>query len=183
MNKSGGEKTANSGTKQVSHRRDDAARREDKTRILVIDDNEQVRGMLRQMLTRRGYEVEVAPNGENAADLHRSKAFAVVITDIIMPGKEGLETIGEFRRLFPEVKIIAMSGGGQIGLAHYLETAKRMGAHRTMAKPFRSAELVGAIEELLEDRRDPFGGSPPAGRQGDRRGKKDDSVSNPASGQ
>jgi len=183
MNRSNEENPANGGTEQEGNRREKEASHRDRTRILVIDDNEQVRSMLRQMLTKRGFEIEDTPNGENAAELHRRKAFDVVITDIIMPGKEGLETIGEFRRLFPEVKIIAISGGGRIGLAHYLETAKRIGAHKTMAKPFRSVELVKAIEELLEGRGNTGGDAPPGVNHGERRGKNDDSLSGPGSGE
>jgi DNA-binding response OmpR family regulator len=119
------------------------------TRILIIDDDEQLRMMLRQFLTRQGYEVEDAPNGENAVRLHRQVAFQLVITDIIMPGKEGLETIKAFRRDSPQVKIIAISGGGRIGPSHYLDTARRLGAHKALPKPFRPTELIAAIEELL----------------------------------
>jgi len=183
MNRSNEEKPANSGTERERNRREEESPHGDKPRILVIDDNEQVRSMLRQMLTKRGFEIEVAPNGENAADMHKRKAFDVVITDIIMPGKEGLETIGEFRRLFPEVKIIAISGGGRIGLAHYLETAKRIGAHKTMAKPFRSVELVKAIEDLLKGRDNTGGDDRPGVNQNERRGKSNDSVPSPGSGQ
>jgi DNA-binding NtrC family response regulator len=183
MNRRNEEKSANGGTEQDEKRREGENAQVVRTRILVIDDNEQVRSMLGQMLTKRGFEIEVAPNGENAAEMHRRKAFEVVITDIIMPGKEGLETIGEFRRLFPDVKIIAISGGGRIGLAHYLETAKRIGAHKTMAKPFRSAELVRAIEELLEGRVNTAVDAHPDVNHGERRGKKNDSVSGPGSGE
>ncbi len=183
MNRINEEKPANGGTEQDGKHSGGENAHVVKTRILVIDDNEQVRSMLEQMLTKRGFEIEVAPNGENAAEMHRRKAFDVVITDIIMPGKEGLETIGEFRRLFPDVKIIAISGGGRIGLAHYLETAKRIGAHKTMAKPFRSAELVKAIEDLLEGRGNTGVDAHPGVNQGERRGKKNDSVSGPGPGE
>jgi len=119
------------------------------SRILVIDDDELVRRMIREMLTGQGHEVEDLPSGENAVSLQRLKAFELLITDIIMPGKEGLETIRDFRNAFPRVKIIAISGGGRIGFAPYLETARVLGAHKTMAKPFRPAELLGVVEELL----------------------------------
>jgi len=81
--------------------------------------------------------------------MHRENPMDLVITDIIMPEKEGLEIITEFRREYPSVKLIAISGGGRIGPANYLKMAKLLGAERTFAKPVDTSQLLSAIEELL----------------------------------
>jgi CheY-like chemotaxis protein len=118
-------------------------------RILVIDDNEQVRSVIREMLELAGYLVVDAPNGEVAARVIRQEPADLVITDIFMPEKEGLETIRELRRDFPDVKIIAISGGGRSGDFAYLPAAKKFGAHRTFVKPFEMKEMLEAVKELL----------------------------------
>jgi DNA-binding response OmpR family regulator len=115
----------------------------------VIDDDPQIREMLGQLLERAEYEVLVAPDGKEALKLHQANPAHLIITDIVMPEKEGLETIMEFRRNFPTVKIIAISGGGRIGPAEYLHSAILLGAHRTLSKPFEVQELLNAIQELL----------------------------------
>ena len=120
-------------------------------RILVIDDDEQIRRMLRQMLERVGYEVADAPDGDEGIRLYRKRPADVVITDIIMQEKEGLQAIMELRREFPGVKIIAISGGGRLGGPEsYLDFAKRFGAVRTFTKPIRKEKLLNAISEVLK---------------------------------
>ena len=118
--------------------------------ILIIDDDDLFRAMLRQMLEREGYEVVDAPDGKEGIRLYRMKPTDLIITDIIMPEREGLETIVELRRDFPEVTIIAMSGGGRVGPENYLKIAKGMGAQFTFEKPFQRAELLEAVQELLK---------------------------------
>jgi len=120
-------------------------------RILVVDDDKEVRGMLRQMLERAGYEVVDAPDGNVALKLYREQPTDLVITDLIMPDKEGIETIMELRRDFPDVKIIAISGGGRVGPRDYLRMAKMLGAQRIFTKPLDRLELLNAIEELLNE--------------------------------
>ncbi|GAG15292.1 unnamed protein product, partial [marine sediment metagenome] len=124
--------------------------KEKSARILVIDDDDQIREMLRQMLEREGYEVVDAPDGKVGMRLFRKQPPELVITDLIMPEKEGIETITELRGEFPEVKIIAMTGGGRIPPEVYLRVAKRLGAMRTFAKPIEREELLEAIRELLK---------------------------------
>jgi DNA-binding NtrC family response regulator len=119
-------------------------------RILVVDDDEQVRAMLRRTLEREGYEVEEAADGQVALDAHRRQAADLLIVDIVMPEKEGLETIFELRRDDPGVKVIAISGGGHLAPQGYLDTAARFGAQRTFAKPVDRDQLLTAIRELLE---------------------------------
>ena len=119
------------------------------TCILVIDDDAQIRQMLRQMLQRKGYLVVEAADGNEGITLMRTEPIDLVITDIIMPEKEGIETIIEIQRDFPDVKIIAISGGGRIGAQHILKTAESFGVTHTFAKPFGQEGLLKAIKELL----------------------------------
>ena len=119
-------------------------------RILIIDDEDQPRRMLQQVLTRAGYEVIEARNGNEGLQYFRARPTDLIITDILMPEKEGLETIIDIRREFPEVKIIAISGGGHTGNLNFLEVAKRLGAQHTLQKPFELQEMLGAVSELLQ---------------------------------
>lgn len=118
-------------------------------RVLVIDDDWQMREMMHQVLARAGYEVAEAPNGEVGMNIHRQDPVDLVITDLIMPEKEGIETIRELRRDYPKLKIIAISGGGRAGADGYLSVAKTIGADRTMSKPFDLKKILAAVEELL----------------------------------
>jgi YesN/AraC family two-component response regulator len=117
-------------------------------RILIIDDDYLVRDMLERLMRKASYDVETAEDGNRALRLHRDNPVDLVITDIIMPEKEGLETITEFRKSPSGVKIIAISGGGRIGPSSYLRMAKLLGADRTFAKPVDTAQLLSAVEEL-----------------------------------
>ena len=119
------------------------------SRILVIDDEEQVRSMFRMALERAEYEVEVACDGKEGIRLFREYPADLVITDLIMPEQEGVETIVELQRDFPDVKIIAISGGGRMAPDTYLDIAKKLGALRTFTKPVNRDELLGAVRELL----------------------------------
>jgi YesN/AraC family two-component response regulator len=118
-------------------------------RILIIDDDFHVRDMMERLLRRAGYDAQLAENGVEAVKMHRENPMDLVITDIIMPEKEGLEIITEFRRDYPAVKLIAISGGGRIGPANYLKMARLLGAERTFAKPVDTPQLLSAIKELL----------------------------------
>ena len=117
-------------------------------RILIIDDDVQILDMLRQTLEREGFEVVDAPNGEEGIRLYREDPADLIITDIIMPEKEGIETIMELKRDFPDVKIIAISGGGRVDPEEYLHMAEKLGAKRTFAKPVEREDLLKAIQEL-----------------------------------
>lgn len=118
-------------------------------RILIIDDELQIRNMLRQMLEREGYEVTEAPDGSVALRLQAENPADLIVTDIIMPDKEGLETIMEMKRLFPAVKIIAMSGGGRNEPKDYLNLAQKLGAAKCFAKPIERKVLISAVKELI----------------------------------
>lgn len=119
-------------------------------RILIIDDEDQPRRMLQQVLIRAGYEVVEARDGNQGLQLFRVSQTDLIITDILMPEKEGLETIIDLRREFPAVKIIAISGGGRTGNLNFLEVAKRLGAQRTLQKPFELQEMLAAVRDLLQ---------------------------------
>ena len=119
-------------------------------RILVIDDEPQVRRLIRQMLSRAGHEVAEAADGAEGLESIRVQAPDVIITDILMPNKEGIETIREVRREVPTLPILVISGNA--GSTLYMEMAKMLGAHASLAKPFRSAELLRAVDELLAQR-------------------------------
>jgi DNA-binding NtrC family response regulator len=121
-------------------------------KILIIDDDNQFRILCRIILENAGYtDIVEAENGHIGMKLIRNDHFDLVITDIIMPDKEGIETIMETRKDFPAIKIIAMSGGGKIGPDNYLVMAGHLGAGRTLAKPFQQSELVNAVRELLKE--------------------------------
>ena len=118
------------------------------TRVLVVDDDFQMREMLGVILERKGYNVKTATDGSAALKLQKEVPFDIIITDIIMPEKEGLETITELRHFFPRIKIIAISGGGRHRPEGYLELAKQLGADRVLAKPFGTWEILSAVREL-----------------------------------
>jgi DNA-binding NtrC family response regulator len=119
-------------------------------RILIIDDEAMIRDLLAKILEREGYETITASGGKDGIKIYRENSVDLIITDLIMPEKEGIETIMELRRDFEDVKIIAMSGGGKIDAETYLQIAKTMGAIKTIAKPFDRNELLNIIRKLLE---------------------------------
>jgi len=117
--------------------------------ILVIDDDDAIRMSLKSALEDADYRVEEAANGEEGMIRFRANPADLVVTDIFMPEKEGLETIDEIKRESPQTKIIAISGGGSIDPEDYLEIAKRVGADRSLFKPFDIALLVATVDDLL----------------------------------
>lgn len=112
--------------------------------ILVVDDDAQIRSMLRTALEDEGYNVLEARDGKEAISHLIGLTIELVITDIVMPEKEGLETIMEMRRDSPDIKIIAISG-----LKQYLDIAKVLGADYVYSKPFSILHLVDKVNELL----------------------------------
>ena len=119
-------------------------------RILVIDDDSQIRELLRKILEREGYEVFLAQDGEEGVKLQRQTDADIIITDIIMPEKEGIETIVEIKRDSPETKIIVISGGGRLDATSLLEMADRLGVHYSFEKPFDRQELLAAVRDLTQ---------------------------------
>jgi DNA-binding response OmpR family regulator len=118
-------------------------------RILVIEDDALMREMLQEMLEAARHEVILARCGRDGLECYRREAVHLVITDILMPGVEGIQIIMELKRDHPEVRIIAISGGGAVGPDTYLAMAREMGADRTLTKPFPMAQLLQAVNDLL----------------------------------
>jgi len=118
-------------------------------RILVIDDDEQMLVLLQQAMQWAGFEVMAAENGRKGQQLFEEQPADLIITDLIMPEQEGLETIRILKQGYPTVKIIAISGGGRIGPEAYLPAAMELGADRIFAKPFDVKDLIAAVQELL----------------------------------
>ena len=117
-------------------------------RILVVDDDPHVRELLKDALMREGHEVVEASNGDLGIASYRAEGADVVITDLLIPVKEGMEMIRELQKEDPNVKVIAISGGGIKG-ADYLPLAKDLGAVATLQKPFRMQEMIEAVENAL----------------------------------
>jgi CheY-like chemotaxis protein len=117
--------------------------------ILVVDDEEMLRSALCRALKSAGHKVTEAANGKEALAAIRSHMPQVMVTDIVMPVKEGIETILEIRRIYGDLKIIAISGGGHEGELSYLRFAEKAGADHVMAKPFSRDDLLRAIEDVI----------------------------------
>ncbi len=119
-------------------------------KILVVDDEKQIRDMLTQILTRAKHEVELAEDGVIALQKYRASSFDLIITDLMMAKKNGLELIREISREFGEVRVIAISGGIPTSPSdYYLSVAKLMGASKILDKPFTKVELLAAVDALL----------------------------------
>jgi CheY-like chemotaxis protein len=123
-------------------------------RILIIDDDDQVRTMLRRTLEADGHEVEEAPNGSVGISKYKGNPADLIITDIYMPEKEGLETIIELKRDYPEVRILAISGGSRDMDLDFLPVATKLGAEKTLNKPIERRALLSAVNELVGDEPD-----------------------------
>ncbi|MEO8620594.1 MAG: response regulator [bacterium] len=120
--------------------------------ILVVDDSAAFRDVIRRMLAKVGHDVTTTSDGQEAIRLLANGPLPdLVITDLIMPNQEGIETIIIIRERFPTVKIVAMSGGGQVGALDYLSSAMAMGAHQTLSKPFSIDGLRSAVTAALVD--------------------------------
>ena len=119
-------------------------------RILIIDDEQQIRSMLRLMLERDGYEVVEAPDGIEGIKAYRQKPADLIITDLIMPNKDGIGMIIELQKEFPDVKIIAMSGGGLNKPDGYLKGAKKLGAACTLTKPIDREKMLRAVKNIIK---------------------------------
>jgi DNA-binding NtrC family response regulator len=118
------------------------------TSVLIVDDNADMRSFLRIVLERAGFEAHVAADGERALDLQRAHPVDVLVSDIFMPECDGIELIHQFKSAFPQVKIIAMSGGGRVYGMDYLPFAADIGADRLLRKPFAAQTLVRCLQDL-----------------------------------
>jgi len=114
-------------------------------RILIVDDDDLARFTLREILESVGHEVSEAATGDACLEMQEATPFDVVVTDIIMPGKGGIETVMELKRTYPELRVVAISGGGRTHNMSYLDFASRFGADATLSKPFTSDELLAVV--------------------------------------
>jgi CheY-like chemotaxis protein len=131
--------------------------------VLIIDDEEDIRDALRRVLERAGYRVRAAEDGADGLTQMQQRAADIIITDIIMPKLNGVETIAAMRERFPGARIIAISGGGNYGASDYqpnaittsayLAAANKAGAHIILTKPFDSADLLKAVSDLTQSGR------------------------------
>ncbi len=120
------------------------------TKILVIDDDDLVRGMVCNALKKAGFDVIEASNGNEGVAKAQSEDSDVVVTDILMPDKEGIETILEIKATKAKIKIVAISGGGSSKNMTFLDMAKKAGAEKVLSKPFTLSVLLEAISSLTD---------------------------------
>lgn len=120
-------------------------------RILIVDDEQIVLEVLRKILELEGYEVITAANGDEGIELFSQKPFDLVITDMVMPEKDGLQTILDLRKEDPDLAVIAMSGGGTISKERYLAVAGYLDGIITITKPFSMESITEAVAKLLSE--------------------------------
>jgi DNA-binding NtrC family response regulator len=123
-----------------------------KYKILLVDDDEMFRKSFQELLMGCGYETYVARNGNEAIVILHLIPVDMVVTDIVMPGKDGMEIIKTIQMLWPAMKIIAVSGGGICAPELYLDMAVKLGATTAIPKPFTPDQLIGAMENILASR-------------------------------
>lgn len=119
------------------------------SRILVIDDDKYVRTSIRAVLEGAGYRISDAGDADIGLGMQRANPFDAVIVDLVMPKKEGLETIRELKHDYPDLPIIAISGGGDIVRKNYIQAAELFGAVATLEKPFDGDELLSTIASVI----------------------------------
>ena len=120
-------------------------------RILVVDDEYQIRLSIRTVLKKAGYDVTEALDGEECVARFREHPFDLVVLDIMLPKKDGLEVIQDLVQEFPDVKIITISGAEQVGKVHLLPESVQLGALRAVAKPFNPSFLLSVVQECLSE--------------------------------
>lgn len=116
---------------------------------MVVDDEPEMRESLGHLLTAAGYQVVAVADGREAIQKLATQKFDLVLTDLLMPNKDGIELIFELRAKYPGVPVVAMSGGGYMPRADYLEMARRVGARAILEKPFTTEQMLSTIELLL----------------------------------
>ena len=119
-------------------------------RILVVDDDMSIRALLREILEEDGHQVDEAADGKQGVASYRTKPVDLVITDMLMPEKDGVELIMELQENFPDIKIIAMSGGGRgLDAQFSLRVAKDFGAIQQLEKPFTAKQVLATVQRVL----------------------------------
>ncbi|MGA2405574.1 MAG: response regulator [Bacteroidales bacterium] len=119
--------------------------------VLIVEDDKELREMLKLSLLRRNFTVFEAENGKAAITHFKPLITDLVVTDLIMPEEDGLKVVIKLRELKPSIKIIAISGGGKVGPGSYLNLAKALGADAIYSKPFSINDLIAKIEQLLDN--------------------------------
>jgi CheY-like chemotaxis protein len=120
-------------------------------KILVIDDLEEMRDTIKEILEREGHTVTLAPNGELGEELFRQDPVGLIITDVLMPGQDGVSTMTRIRKDYPDVRVIAYSGGGpEASIKAATTVVKAMGADVTLRKPFKREKLIAAVNKLVK---------------------------------
>jgi CheY-like chemotaxis protein len=118
------------------------------SRILIVDDDELFRPMLRNTLIKLGHSVRDTSDGDEAMLMYHEEPADVLMTDIIMPGREGLEVIAMFKGRFPDLKVVAMSGSGRVVDTNYLKLATEGGADAVIEKPFSREKLTAVLSQV-----------------------------------
>lgn len=118
-------------------------------RILVIDDQESIRRVVRRALEQDGHQVMDASDGEMGMQILARHSADVVITDIFMPGQDGILTLRQIRKQFPAVKVVVMSGGDSTGLLDLRQDAELLGAVKSLQKPFNAVEIIDMVRAVL----------------------------------
>ena len=126
------------------------------SRLLIVDDDQSVRRLLRCIFEELGLEVDEAENGEEGVSRYLLRPAEVVITDLFMPEREGLETTLKLRRLENPPEVIVMTGAGRWYREAYLETAKKLGALTVVIKPFTPRTIIGAVQAGLHKKLNPY---------------------------
>lgn len=128
--------------------------------VLIVDDDDQIRRLMRATMEQAGYHVSEGRNGREGLLRYRTTPADVVVMDILMPEKDGLESIIELRQEFPDAKVIAITGGSaKMNVPDFLDVAKVLGANRTLHKPFSMAEFLAAVEAELKGEEGEGGGT------------------------
>jgi CheY-like chemotaxis protein len=123
--------------------------------ILLVEDDALVREVLSSAIESKGHTVVTAANGVEGLNQFAQRPFDLVISDIIMPDMEGIGMIREMRRKNPDVKIVAISGGGRTGNLDFLDIAKKLGASAIMKKPIRTADIYSLLDDCLREKCEP----------------------------
>jgi len=121
-------------------------------RVIVIDDQEPIRRVVRRALEKEGHEVLEASDGEIGEQLLERSPADVVITDIFMPGQDGIVTLRQIRKRFPAVKVIVISGGDSSGMLDLRQDAELLGAVKSLQKPFSAREIMDVVRDVLKQK-------------------------------
>ena len=118
-------------------------------KALIIDDEDLSRMLIDTALKKAGYETTLLKDGQDAEEAIREDTYDLVVTDLLMPGKEGVDVIDDLKQNHPQIKVIAVSAGGVVGHSSYLKLAQAYGADAVLEKPFTAAQLISTVSDVL----------------------------------